>query len=52
MITWTNAYVNYFGEICFSKGYNSKKAAMMGRTKSKQVEYLGSPIKIYIPIKK
>jgi hypothetical protein len=48
MITWTNAYLNYLDEVCFSKGYNSKEAALKGRTKNKQVTYLGKPIKIVL----
>lgn len=45
MITWTNCYVNYLGEICFSKGYNTKEAAIKGRKKC-DVHYLGRPIRV------
>ena len=45
MITWTNCYINYLDEICFSKGYNSKEAAIKARRR-KDVTYLGKPIRV------
>jgi hypothetical protein len=47
MVTWTNAYVNYLDEVCFSKGYVSKQAALLARTK-KSVTYIGKPIRIVL----
>lgn len=40
---WVNGYVNYLGELHFSKGYGSKSSAMKSRTK-KTIQYIGEPI--------
>lgn len=47
---WVNVYVNYLGEVHFSKGYFTKGAAMLARRKHKGVQYLGEPM--YIKLKK
>jgi len=47
---WVNAYVNYLGEIHFSKGYFTKAGAMLGRRKHNGVQYLGEPM--YIKLNK
>jgi len=42
---WTNTYVNYLGDVHFSKGYLTKNAALQGKRRT-DVQYLGDPFKI------
>jgi hypothetical protein len=47
MTVYTNCYINYFGEVCFSKGYDTMQEAIKAR-KRKDVEYIKKPIKVVL----